>query len=177
MATAVHSVPALLTLEEYLQTSYRPDRDFVDGVTEERNVGGTKHGLLQMQLGFWFINHQKEWRIRVIGELRTQVSGSKVRLPDVAVVADDDALHEELRTTPPLIAIEIKSPDDRMSRVVIRLKDFRAMGVPNIWLLDPEERIAYTYTHEGLKLVETDRISLPDSPIYLDLAALFSALD
>jgi hypothetical protein len=30
----------LVALEEYLNTSYSPDREYVDGVVVERNVGG-----------------------------------------------------------------------------------------------------------------------------------------
>jgi hypothetical protein len=66
MASAIQTVPALLTLEEYLSTSYRPDCEFVDGQLEERNVGGTNHGLLQMQLGIWFFQHS-EWNLRTVG--------------------------------------------------------------------------------------------------------------
>ena len=29
----------LVPLSEYLRTSYRPDRDWIDGVVKERNVG------------------------------------------------------------------------------------------------------------------------------------------
>jgi hypothetical protein len=29
----------LITEEQYLHTSFRPDRDFVDGVTMQRNLG------------------------------------------------------------------------------------------------------------------------------------------
>jgi hypothetical protein len=132
MAAATQTVPALLTLEEYLGTSYHPDCDFVDGHLEERNVGGTKHGLLQMQLGIWFHLHA-EWNLRTIGEQRTKVSASRVRLPDVSVVFDDDSLLEEPRTTPAFIAIEILSADDRMPRVLIRLNDFAVMGVQHVW--------------------------------------------
>jgi hypothetical protein len=39
MAAATQPVPALLSLEEYLRTSYHPDCDFVDGHLEERNLG------------------------------------------------------------------------------------------------------------------------------------------
>jgi Uma2 family endonuclease len=180
------TAPALLTtspadsplsLEEYLRTSYHPDCDFVDGHLEERNMGDAMHGLLQMQLGFWFISHQKEWNIRVMSELRTQVGSNRVRLPDVAVVQNDAAVREPLRTTPPLIAIEILSPDDRVNRVVQRLDDFVAMGVAHIWLLDPIDRTAFTYTNAGLKLADSARLTVPNSPIYLDLPEIFSALD
>jgi Uma2 family endonuclease len=178
MASAAQSRPTLLlTLEEYLQTSFRPDCDFVDGIVEERNVGDTKHGLLQMYLGFWFMSHQAEWKIRVIGELRTQVAHNRVRLPDVAVVHDDAALRETLRVTPLFIAIEILSPDDQIPRVKRRLDDFVAMGVTNVWLLDPVKCEAHTYARSGLTLVTARQLSIPGSPVYLDLPKLFASME
>lgn len=176
MATATQNVSSLLTLEEYLQTSYRPDRDFVDGVTEEREMGESEHSDVQAELIYWFRSHRQEWSVRVNGELRARVGERQYRVPDVCV-RYLSAPREKVLTTPPLIAIEIKSPDDRISRVVVRLRDYLEMGVPNIWLLDPIERVAFTYTQDGLKLVESERITLADSPIYLDLPAIFSALD
>jgi Uma2 family endonuclease len=176
MATAVHPVPELLTLEQYLQTSYRPDRDFVDGVTEERNVGESEHSDFQSELIYWFRVHRQEWNIRVNGELRTRIAERRYRVPDVCV-RYLSAPREKVLITPPLIAIEVMSADDRLPRVIDRLKDFLTMCVPNVWLLDPIERVAYSYTQDGLKLVETGRIDLPGSPIYLDLQAIFSALD
>ena len=173
MAAAPQSEP--LTIEQYMQTRYRPDCDFVDGHLEARNVGDPKHGLLQMQVGFWFLTHP-EWNLRAISELRTRVNTNRVRLPDVAVVADDDDVWEYPRTSPPVIAIEILSPEDRLSRVIPRLKEFLAMGVRHVWLLDPVERVAYTFTEFGLDLVEGDRINA-DSPVYFDLPQIFSALD
>jgi Uma2 family endonuclease len=178
MAAAVQLTREFVTLEEYLHTSYRPDCDFVDDHIEERNLGDPLHSLLQMELGFWFRSHREEWNVRVLGELRTRVSGKRVRIPDIAVVSRATALNELTLNTPPLIAIEILSPDDRLSRVVTRLDDFLAMGVEHVWLLDPMERAAFTYsTAGGLKLARTSRLELPDSPIYLDLPELFSALD
>jgi Uma2 family endonuclease len=176
MAAASQPATALLTLEEYLHTAYHPDCDFVDGRLEERNLGETKHGLIQMELGYWFRSRRDDWKVRVISELRTRVSSSRVRIPDVAVVPDDAALAENVRVTPPIIAIEIMSPEDRLNRVVRRLDDFVRMGVEHVWLLDPEERVAFTYSAAGLKLVEVDRLTLRNSPIYLDLPAIFSAL-
>jgi Uma2 family endonuclease len=176
MAAVTQPVTALLTLDEYLHTVYHPDCDFVDGHLEERNLGETAHGLLQMQLGFWFISHAAEWKIRVISELRTRVAPTRVRIPDVSVVLDDAALAERVRQTPPLIAIEIMSPEDRMSRVVKRLDDFVRMGIENIWLLDPGEHVAYTYSKFGLKLSESERLTVEGTPIFLDVPAIFSAL-
>jgi len=130
-----------------------------------------------MQLGYWFISHQSDWRVRVMSEVRTPVSKTRVRLPDVYVVSMEGAAAGEIRVTPPLLAIEILSPDDRMNRVIERLDDLLEMGVENLWLLDPEERTAYTYTASGLKLVKTGELRVAGSPIYLNLAEIFSALD
>jgi Uma2 family endonuclease len=177
MAAATTTLPAILTLEEYLHTAYHPDCDFVDGILDERNVGSVKHSILQTFLAVWFSSNGRDWRVRPLVELRTQVSESSVRIPDVAVVSIDAVLPDAALTTPPFIAIEILSPDDRMPRVLQRLDDFLAMGVPNVWLLDPIERVAYTYSPSGLKIVHTPQLSVPDSPIHLDLPTLFAALD
>ena len=41
------STTALISVEEYVATSYRPDRDFIDGELQERNLGELEHSLLQ----------------------------------------------------------------------------------------------------------------------------------
>jgi hypothetical protein len=71
---------ALLTIEEYLKTEYRPDCDFVDGELEERNVGERDHNRIQLLIGSWFLTHEKTWNIEVIPEQRTRVSKSRVRI-------------------------------------------------------------------------------------------------
>ncbi len=176
MAAATVLSPQL-SLDEYLHTVYKPDCDFVDGHLEERNMGELEHGLLQIELGYWFRLHRDEWNIRVVSELRTRVSAQRVRIPDITVYRANEGAREQVRITPALLAIEILSPEDRIPRVLVRLNDFLQMGVKHIWLIDPEERIAYTYREQGLQLVQEPRLSLPDSPIYLDLPELFKALD
>ena len=176
MAAATQTVPALVSLEEYLRTSYHPDCDFVDGQIEERNLGEFEHSTIQIAVGAWFFNHRAEWQIRVASEYRTRVSESCVRIPDISVFLHTDTA-EKVRTTPPLLAIEILSPEDRLNRVFVRLDDFLKMGVPNVWLIDPLDRAAFKYTSEGLQLAEGNRLSIPDTPVYLDLPEIFSALD
>ena len=41
---------SLISIREYLNTSYRPDCDYVDGVVEERNLGELDHGWVQGNL-------------------------------------------------------------------------------------------------------------------------------
>ncbi len=176
MATATQLAPVVLTIEEYLCTPYHPDCEFVDGHLEERTLGEREHSVLQIALGAWFFNRRAEWKIVVMSEQRTRVSANRIRLPDVCLVSSD-APFEKVTLAPPLLAIELLSPEDRMNRVIVRLKDFLTMGIPNIWLLDPIERVGFTFTAAGLQLAESPRLTLPNSPIYLDLPELFAALD
>jgi Uma2 family endonuclease len=165
-----------LSLEEYLRTSYRPDCEFVDGELEEKNLGERERSILQAALSAWFFNRRAEWKIVVMSEQRTRVSATRVRLPDLCLISAE-APRESVTLTPPLLAIEILSPEDRLPRVLIRLNDFLRMGVENLWLLDPIDRNAFIYTKDGLRLADGPRLTIPDSPIYLDLPEIFSALD
>jgi hypothetical protein len=45
------SAGALISLEEYLNTSYSPDMEYRDSVLVERNVGEKAHARLQVLLG------------------------------------------------------------------------------------------------------------------------------
>ena len=51
------------------------------------------------------------------------------------------------------------------------------MGIQNVWVIDPIDRVAYDYSARSLQLVDSHRLAIPNSPIYLDLPELFSALD
>jgi Uma2 family endonuclease len=176
MATATQTAPAPLSLEEYLHTSYHPDFDFVDGVLEERNVGEYQHSNLQAALTSWFFVRGPEWNIRVLPEQRTRVGETRVRIPDVCIIQRDGEI-EKVTVTPPLLCIEILSPEDRTSRTVRVLDDCLAMGVQNLWLFDPIDRVAMTYSETGLKLVEGSRLTIPGTAIYLDLTEIFASLD
>jgi Uma2 family endonuclease len=175
-ASVEPQLPLRLTMEEYLHTMYHPDCDFVDGVLEERNVGELEHGTLQAEIAAWFVNHRAEWNIRITTEWRNRVSPTRVRIPDICVISRS-APREQVGQTPPLLCIEIRSPEDRLSRILTVFEDYRQMGVANLWLIDPVERTAMVYTAGGLKLHESTRLTIADSPIYLDLPEIFAALD
>ncbi|WP_419804966.1 hypothetical protein [Terriglobus sp.] len=81
MATTV-----LIPIGKYLHTSYRPDRDYVDGEVQERNLGEGWHAAVQINLGMIFGLHRHEWKLRPYTEQRVRVSASRVRIPDVCLV-------------------------------------------------------------------------------------------
>jgi Uma2 family endonuclease len=163
-----------ITLSEYLQTSYEPDCEFVDGELQERNAGKTDHARVQALLAAWFIAHEADWDVLVTTEQRIQVAARRVRISDVTLVRPG-ALNEDVLTAPPLCVIEILSPDDRYSRTSERAQDYRRMGVENIWLIDPSTRSGQASTAEGWR--DTMEFSIPSSPICLSLVDIFSRLD
>ena len=178
MATqpAYQSSEDIVTVEEYLQTVYEPECDYVDGRLEDRNVGEYDHGLLQLWLGTLFMNNREAWGVRVVTDVRTQVRLTRFRCPDVLVLRAGSP-REQILTHPPLIAIEILSPEDRMGRMQAKIDDYVEFGVENIWIVDPATRRAWTAGRFGLIPVESGELTVAGTPIRVVLAELFAELD
>jgi Uma2 family endonuclease len=168
--------PELVSVREYLTTSYRPDCEYVDGRIEERNLGEYDHGLLQTILGYLFMIHRGDWGVQAVTDVRTQVRSRRFRVPDLTVLRAG-APKEQIITHPPLIVIEILSPEDRLSRFQSRIEDYLVFGVEHIWIIDPESRTAYTATASGLHPVRTNELTVPETPIRVVLSDLFAELD
>ncbi len=167
---------ALISASEYLATSYRPDCDLVDGELQERNVGEWDHSTLQGTVYALLRGMRREWHIRVAVELRVQVRADRFRIPDVCVLSAD-APKEQIVRHPPLICIEVLSPEDTLHRMRQRIADYIAMGVRQVWILDPIARAAIVC--EGAIMTEhrDGSLTLPGTPITLNLAEAFAALD
>ena len=142
------AVQSLISVEEYLKTVYRPDRDYVDGLVEERNLGQWDHARLQTLIAAWFYSRETELNIRVATEVRVQVSAERFRLPDVCIT--DGEPGEQILTRPPLLCIEVLSPEDRMERVLERVEDFLAFGVPEVWVISPSDLTSWRFTKQHM---------------------------
>lgn len=170
------SAVPLVPVEEYLSTVYEPDCEFVDGQLEVRNMGEYDHGLLQLWLGALFMNHRQPWGVRAVTDVRTQVRLTRYRCPDVLVLRAD-APKEQILTHPPLIVIEILSPEDRLSRFQQRMEDYLDFGVEHIWIVDPQTRRAWTADRFGMHLAQSGTLTVDGTPIRVDLNEMFSELD
>jgi Uma2 family endonuclease len=163
----------LISVEEYLRTSYRPDCDYVDGEVVERNLGEFDHAWLQTAVAAYFFSRRRQWNITVLTEMRVQVKATRFRIPDVCVTLSD--VKERILTQPPFLCIEILSPEDRMSRVEERIADYFAMGVPNVWVLDPETKQAYSATpDEGLREIKSGVLATENPAIEMPLSEVFA---
>lgn len=166
----------LWSVREYLHTSWSPDREFVDGRIEERNLGEKEHSILQGYLTYLFNAMRTEWAVRVFPELRTQTQRTRFRVPDVLVVRAGEKF-ERYVTQPPLIAIEILSPEDTMRAMQEKATEYRQFGIENIWIIDPEPRLVYRATQSGLEEVRGGELNVPGTPIRIVLSEMFGELD
>jgi Uma2 family endonuclease len=165
-----------IPVETYLHTTYRPDCDYVDGVVEERTVGEWDHARMQGLIFAWFLSREKDLNVRNAPELRIQVAPTRFRIPDVTVLTAN-APDEQVITHPPLIVIEILSPEDTFARVRERIEDYLAFGIANIWIVDPQDRMGYVCTSGNFRDWKATTVlsvsnRAPDRPITLDLSQL-----
>ena len=89
-------------------------------------------------VGSWFVNHESNWNVIGSTEQRVQVSPTRVRVPDLVVLRPGP--QPDILTEPPLLVIEILSPDDSYSDLQERCQDYRQMGVQTVWIVDPKTR-------------------------------------
>jgi len=174
------SVTTLVSLDQYLNTSYEPDMDFVDGILVKRNVGTQLHGRLQAILASYFLRYRKSHRIHVFTDTRLLVNAvtGRHRIPDVMVLALPYQRGKVVKDVPAIV-IEIKSPDDTFDDILDRCFDYEKLGVANILVMDPDYMRAWVFDHGDLRLLSGASLGLNVQNTTLDLsfAEIFAELD
>jgi Uma2 family endonuclease len=168
MASAIQ-----IPVSEYLDTSFRPDREYIDGELRERNVGQWEHARIQWLLAGWFLNHEAEWKVIGSTEQRVRVSPTRIRIPDLVVLRPGP--QPPILTAPPLLVIEILSPDDTYSDLQERCQDFTQMGVQTIWIIDPKTRSGRMCS--SAEWTSAERLEVTGTPIHVSLPNLFRRLE
>jgi Uma2 family endonuclease len=161
-----------IPVSEYVSTSYRPDREYIDGELVERNVGKWEHARLQWLVAGWFMNHEREWNVIGSTEQRMRISTDRIRIPDLVVLRPGP--QPDILTEPPLLVIEILSPDDTYSDLQQRCQDYLEMGVPTIWFIDPQTRSGRMCS--GTDWVAAEELRVAGTPLHVNLPALFAQL-
>ncbi len=169
------AAPQLTPLEIYLNSSFEPDAEYVDGMIEERPMGEYDHSSWQHAIELWFANHAVEWGIRVRPELRVQVAPDRFRVPDVTIL-DRTLPVEQVITHPPLAVFEILSPEDKVARMLTKLADYEQMGIRTILLLNPAGQ-HFRYVSGSLEKLTETAFDLPGSACRFDLPEIQKLLD
>jgi Uma2 family endonuclease len=133
-----------LSVQEYLHTSFPDlDREYRDGEVLERSLPDYLHGKTQLLLAAFFAALRKRLSIFPCTETRMRIRSGRYVIPDLAVFWPYEP--SGVPETPPLVAIEILSLDDRLAEVRDKLEEYKTWGVPHVWLVDPYSRRMYTY--------------------------------
>ena len=167
--------PTIVAVEEYLSTSYSPDREYIDGVVVERNLGERDHSRLQALICGYLMNHERDWDVVTLPEQRVQVSPTRFRIPDVCLLRASDPV-EPIVAVASIVCIEILSRDDRMPAVREKVRDYVAMGVKHVWVIDPRERRGFHFTANGMEEPKDGVLHVADSNIRLPLDEVFHDL-
>jgi Uma2 family endonuclease len=170
------ATPVLIPEQEYLDTTYRPDRDYIDGELKERNLGETQHSTMQNILAVIFHANRNVWGLRTFPEQRVQTRSRNYRIADFCAVPVGTPV-QPILYTPPLICVEILSRGDSLGDMQERVDDYVGMGVQNIWLFDPIRRRAWTADSSGIHPLLGAEFSVPGTPIRIPLADLYAELD
>lgn len=154
MTTPTATVPesALMTADQFYDWCNRPenaDRQFelVRGRVVEMPVPMKIHGVVAGDVAY-FLGHYSRQRRK--GYVTTNDAGTilerdpdTVRGPDVAYYTDASSfrdLHPRYGEHPPVVAVEVLSPDDRVSKVLRKVDDYLNNGVRLVWLVEPDDR-------------------------------------
>ncbi len=161
----------LVSVDEYLRTSYKPACEYRDGVLTQKSWPARKHSLVQSQVlklvdsfaGFV-----------ACPELTMRLRAGRYLVPDVAVLSRD-RIQDPYPTEPVHLCVDILSPDERLSQVIAKAEECHNWGVPMVWILNPEEQTALEFSPNRLHEVPLDG-SLTASPISIPVREIFAVL-
>jgi Uma2 family endonuclease len=119
------AVDALISVEEYLNTSYEPDMEYVDGELVERNIGERQHSQLHGNIIFALCRKYRS--VQILPSVTTKVTESRYRIPDGRFV-----------TEAPFVVIEILSEEDHANSLQVIEGNTIATGEPRIELTRDE---------------------------------------
>lgn len=159
-----------ISVEEYLRTSFPDlDKEYRDGELEERSLPDDPHSATQALLTYYFMLVAKRVRLFVRPDLRLKLRTGLYLIPDVSIYYPNPP-GVPVPDHPPLIAVEILSPDERLHKLREKLEEYKAWGVPHVWVVDPHSRRLYT-CDSGL--FEVNSLRVPELDIELGPADVF----
>jgi Uma2 family endonuclease len=167
------AIKAPVTAEQYLHMTFEYDAEYVHGEIVERAMPDRLHSKIQLLILMAIGRLIQSYPLFPYPELRLRLAPGVFRIPDVSVFSGEDT-RESVPSSPPFLVIEILSKDDRHYDLMEKLEEYRAWGVPNIWVVDPYSKRLSLYTASGLQNVSS--LALAGYPLELTPAALFSDL-
>jgi Uma2 family endonuclease len=177
------STATSLTLDDFLALpEEKPYREYLRGEVIEKPMPNYTHGLLALEVGSLLRNYLKASREgRVAIEVRHAARDEEwVYLPDVSVRLGKGVQRRGALESPPDIAIEVLSPDDRAGYVMERVALYGRIGTSLVWVIDPDRETITSFRPGEAGIVHRRGDVLDARPVLrefgLDVAELFDAV-
>jgi Uma2 family endonuclease len=132
----------------------------------------THHGSRRSRSGFG--NMRRNGTSGFARNCGSRSQPTRFRVPDVTLLDRDQPI-EQIITHPPLAVFEVLSPEDRVQLLKRKLEDYRSMGIPQIWVIDPQDDTFSRYTERQLLL--SDSFSLAGRGITFNMSQIKDLLD
>ena len=142
-----------LTLDQFLALpETKPASEYIaTGKIVQKPMPQGKHSLLQIKLIIFINSMLMEQNIAIaFSELRCTIGGRSI-VPDVVVLEqknipkdDDGEIANTVKVAPDLV-IEILSPDQSKTKVILNILHCLNCGTQVGWLIDPAEKIILVY--------------------------------
>lgn len=174
------------TFDAYLALDIEQRCELVDGDLITMNPPTIEHFLIakfiEQALDAEIKRCQKPWLCFREAGVRTNLRRS--RLTDVCVVTVDQAREvsgSAVFETPPLLAVEVVSPDSIKRDYRHKRSEYAALGIPSYWIIDPlSDKGTVLELRDGFYdetvLAAADLLSSPLFPeLSLKLANIFAA--
>ncbi len=168
MSTAV-ATETLYTPEDLLAMPDGKDYELVGGKLVERKMGvkfDWVAGRLHSRLDRFCEEHEVGWALQSeCGYQCFPHEPGRVRKPDVSFIRygrlPGGVLPEGWAKIPPDLAVEVLSPHDTAYELDEKLEDYRKVGVPLVWVINPKSRTVRVHRKDGSgsDLHEADELS------------------
>jgi len=176
-----------MSLHEIVLPETKPETEWILGRAVQKVSPFRRHAVLQGRLaaalGDWAADRAQvgtEWRFRVAppGEIRRPL------VPDVSLVWNDrlrdlDDADVELPPFAPDIAIEVRSPGDRIRFIEHKVAVYLAGGATLVAVVDPMERAVHLHDRSGTRVLrDGEQLEHPALPGFsLSVRSLFDAAE
>ena len=151
--TSCQLTSRLVTAEEFARI---PNDDYhyelVEGRVVRMSPPGSRHAVLATRIASLLHHHVGTHRLGVVmtsGGVKLAANPDTVREPDIAFVRQDripaTGVPDGFWPGAPDLAVEIRSPGDRLSELRAKVGDYLARGVRLVWVVDPKQRTVTTH--------------------------------
>lgn len=168
----------LLTGEEFFDLGDIGPCELVDGTIVTMTPTGAAHGKIEVRLARLLDEYVEKsgigWVLSGEVGIITKRNPDRVRGADVAFLSREQAtdIPDGFLTIAPELVVEIVSPNDRWKDIREKIDEYFAIGVKQVWIVEPQPRqiLAYTSPTEAVRYNAGDKLSAAHGLSGLEIA-------